>query len=70
MELLTRAMFEKSLHFKAQHLDFKSEMSVLSAPKITWDFETANERASFIILPLTSALAFLVLSLSKLDFHP
>ncbi|CAN5361693.1 nucleotidyl transferase AbiEii/AbiGii toxin family protein [soil metagenome] len=42
-DLITRAMFEQSLFSKKQHIDFQSDMTLLLAPNVSWDFATAME---------------------------
>ena len=40
-ELITRAMFEKSMFSKKQHRDFQTDILPLLVPQINWDFEQA-----------------------------
>ena len=43
-EPITRAMFEKNLFLKKQHMDFQSDVNALLSPNITWQFDQAIEQ--------------------------
>lgn len=41
-EIITRAMFEESMHFKKQHHDFQLDILPLIIPEVNWDFSKAT----------------------------